>query len=110
MRRLTMTFEDDIYYPIYNLAKEQHTSFRNIVITILRNEIYKTKEMTDIQIKEKEIKECLYLLDEIKKRQKSHYRLSEQLFVNHGYLANANPKESKSYQELLESSKNKFND
>ena len=39
MRRLTITFEDDIYYPIYNLAKEEHTSFRNIVMAILRNEI-----------------------------------------------------------------------
>lgn len=110
MRRLTITFEDDIYYPIYNLAKEEHTSFRNIVMSILRNEIYKPKEMTDIKTIDNEIKECLYLLNEIKKKQKSHYKLSEQLFVNHGYLANANPKESKSYQELLESSKNKFND
>lgn len=110
MKRLTMTYEDDIYYPIYNLSKEQKTSFRNIVMTILRNEIYKPKDISDIKIISKDMKECLYLLDEIKKKQKSHYRLSEQLFVNHGYLANANPKESKSYQELLESSKNKFND
>ena len=73
MRRLTITFEDDIYYPIYNLAKEEHTSFRNIVMAILRNEIYKPKEMTDIKTIDNEIKECLYLLDEIKKKQKSHY-------------------------------------
>lgn len=110
MKRLTLTFEDDIYYPIYNLSKEQKTTIRNIVMTILRNEIYKPKEFAEIETISKDIKECLYVLDNIKKKQNIHYQISAQHFVNHGYLANANPSESKTYQELLQKNINKFNE
>lgn len=110
MKRVTMTFEDDIYYPIINMSKEQKTTFRKIVMTILWNAIYKPKELIDIEQIAKDVKECLHLLDEVKEKQYLHYKVSSQHFVNHGYLANANPSESVSYQQLMESTKNKFND
>lgn len=110
MKRMSMTFEDDIYYPIIKMAKENKTTFRKIVMNILYNEIYKPKELIDIGKIQNDVSECLFLLDKIKKEQRLHYNVSVQHFVNHGYLANANPSESITYQDILNKYKNKFND
>lgn len=105
-----MTFEDDIYYPIKKMSIEEQTTFKNIVMTILRNEIYKPKEVVELINIQSDINECLHELKQIKSKQNFHCSVSVQEFVNHGYLSNANPNESVSYQELVEKNKNKFND
>lgn len=111
MKRLTITFDDDIYYPILQMANERNTTFRKIVMEILWSAIYKPKELLDTEQIAKDVKECLHLLDEVKEKQYIHYKVSSQHFVNHGYFTNANPSESVSYQQLMEEcTKNKFND
>lgn len=110
MIRVTMTYDDDIYYPIKNMSKEERTTFRNIVMTILRNAIYKPQEMIELKNLQNDVNECLHELKQIKSKQNFHCSVSVQEFVNHGYLSNANPNESVSYQDLVEKNKNKFND
>lgn len=109
MRRITMRYEDDIYYPIYKIAKENNKFFRDVVMEILSEYIYRDEDMKRYDLLNKGINECLNKLDSIKKKQNMQYDLSVQEFVNHGYLSNADPTESVSYQELL-NKKNKFND
>ena len=110
MVRMTMTFDDDIYYPIKKMSVEEQTTFKNIVMTILRNEIYKPKEVVELRNLQEDINECLHELKQIKGKQRFYGSIVVQEFVNHGYLSNANPNESVSYQDLVEKNKNKFND
>lgn len=109
MRRLTMTYEDNIYYPILKIAKDSNKTFRDVVMTILDEYLYKTSEIEEVKSLYNMISECKDKVDKISKKQNMHYDLSVQEFVNHGYLSNADPNESVSYQSLINKN-NRFND
>lgn len=109
MKRLSITFDDDIYEMVCKLAKKNNKRIKDIVMSILREYLYRPEEYVSIELLSKNIQECLSNLEMIKRKQNLHYDLSVQEFVNHGYLSNASPKESISYQAFLDRKK-KFND
>lgn len=106
---MTIRFDDDIYYPIYKIAKEKNMFFKDVVMEILGEYIYRDEDMKGYDLLNKGINDCIKKLESIKKKMNMQYELSVQEFVNHGYLSNADPTESVSYQELI-NKKNKFND
>jgi len=109
MKKLTVRVEDYVYDRLFLVAKDNSTSTNKIINAIIEKYINEPREINYL----KEINEKLQMLveleDKIAKRQYKHFRLSQQHFANFGYLSNADIKEDKCLNEIL-NNKDTFNE
>ena len=109
MKKLTVRVEDYVYDRLFLVAKDNSTSTNKIINAIIEKyineprEIYYLKEIND------KLQMLVELEDKIAKRQYKHFRLSQQHFANFGYLSNADIKEDKCLNEIL-NNKDTFNE
>ena len=109
MKKLTVRLNDYIYDRLYLVANDNNISVNKIVYSILEKYINEPREINYL----KELDDKLFAinnkLEKISKRQYKHFRISEQHFANVGYLSNADVKEDKCLNEIL-NSKDNFNE
>lgn len=109
MKKLTVRVEDYVYDRLFLVAKDNSTSTNKIINAIIEKYINEPREINYL----KEINDKLQMLfeleDKIAKRQYKHFRLSQQHFANFGYLSNADIKEDKCLNEIL-NNKDTFNE
>ena len=109
MKKLTVRLNDYIYDRLYLVANDNNISVNKIVSSILEKYINEPREINYL----KELDDKLFAinnkLEKISKRQYKHFRISEQHYANVGYLSNADVKEDKCLNEIL-NSKDNFNE
>ena len=109
MRKLTIRLEDYIYDRLYLVANDNNTSVNKVVASILEKYINEPREINYLKETEIKLEEIYSMLEKISKRQYKHFKISEQHFANFGYLSNADIKEDKCLNEIL-NSKDSFNE
>lgn len=110
MRRISVRVDDYVYERVNFLSKENKVSLNKIISNIIIEYLKRPNEILScldnfnesLNIIKKE-------LNEVSKRQISHFKVSKQHFANHGYLSNADINEDKCLKELLNKEDN-FND
>ena len=103
MKKLTIRLDDYLYDELYIIADKENVSVNKVVANILIQSFN-----SEIPIRER-LDEIINVLNEIKRKQNSHFKLSKQHFVNQGYFENLNPKNDKCYIALMEE-KDKYNE
>ncbi len=109
MRKLTIRLDDYIYDRLYLVANDNNTSVNKVVASLLEKYINEPKEINYLKELDEKLKNNYNRLEKISKRQYKHFRLSQQHFANFGYLSNADIKEDKCLNEIL-NSKDSFNE
>lgn len=109
MKKLTIRVEDYIYDRLNLVAKDNSTSTNKVVNAIVEKYINEPKEINHLKEIDDRLEKLEELVEKISKRQYKHFRLSQQHFANFGYLSNADIKEDKCLNELL-NSKDTFNE
>ena len=109
MKKLTIRLEDYIYDRIYLVANDNKTSANKIVATILEKYINEPREINYLKVIDNKLKLINENIEKVSKRQYKHFRVSQQHFVNVGYLSNADIKEDKCLNEIL-NNKDGFNE
>lgn len=107
MKKMTIRVDDYIYDRVSLLAKESKTSANKIIVKIVKDNLNKNNDIDYSKELNKKLDYLIRNLDDIRKRQLAHFKVSKQHFVNHGYLSNADIREDRCLNELF---KNKFND
>lgn len=108
MKKLTIRVEDYIYDRLNLVAKDNSTSTNKVVNAIVEKYINEPKEINHLKEIDDRLEKLEQLVDKILKRQYKHFLLSQQHFANFGYLSNADIKEDKCLDEIL--NKDKFNE
>ena len=108
MKKLTIRVEDYIYDRLNLVAKDNFTSTNKVVNAIVEKYINEPKEINHLKEIDDRLEKLEQLVDKILKRQYKHFRLSQQHFANFGYLSNADIKEDKCLNEIL--NEDKFNE
>ena len=108
MKKLTIRVEDYIYDRLNLVAKDNFTSTNKVVNAIVEKYINEPKEINHLKEIDDRLEKLEQLVDKILKRQYKHFLLSQQHFANFGYLSNADIKEDKCLDEIL--NKDKFNE
>jgi len=108
MKKLTIRVEDYIYDRLNLVAKDNSTSSNKVVNAIVEKYINEPKEINHLKEIDDRLEKLEQLVDKILKRQYKHFLLSQQHFANFGYLSNADIKEDKCLDEIL--NKDKFNE
>lgn len=103
MKKLTIRLDDYLYDELYIIADKENVSVNKVVANIIFQSLN-----SDIPIKER-LDDIINVLNEIKIKQNSHFKLSKQHFVNQGYFENLNPKNDKCFNSLMEE-KDNFNE
>lgn len=109
MKKLTIRLEDYIYDRLYLVANENDISVNKVVASILEKYINEPKEINYLKELDNKLKMINDYLEKISKRQYIHFKISEQHFANFGYLSNADIKEDKCLNEIL-NNKDSFNE
>jgi predicted DNA-binding protein len=109
MKKLTIRVEDYVYDRLFLVAKENETSTNKIVNAIVEKYINEPKEINYLKEVDNKLKIINDYLEKISKRQYKHFKLSQQHFANFGYLSNADIKDDKCLNEIL-NSKDNFNE
>ncbi len=109
MKKLTIRVEDYVYDRLFLVAKENETSTNKIVNAIVEKYINEPKEINYLKEIDNKLKIINDYLEKISKRQYKHFKLSQQHFANFGYLSNADIKDDKCLNEIL-NSKDNFNE
>ena len=109
MKKLTIRVEDYVYDRLFLVAKENETSTNKIVNAIVEKYIKEPKEINYLKEVDNKLKTINDYLEKISKRQYKHFKLSQQHFANFGYLSNADIKDDKCLNEIL-NSKDNFNE
>ena len=109
MKKLTIRIEDYIYDRLNLVAKDNSTSTNKVVNAIVEKYINEPKEINHLKEIDDRLEKLEELVEKISKRQYKHFRLSQQHFANFGYLSNADIKEDKCLNEIL-NSKDSFNE
>lgn len=109
MKKLTIRVEDYVYDRLFLVAKENETSTNKIVNAIVEKYINEPKEINYLKEVDNKLKTINDYLEKISKRQYKHFKLSQQHFANFGYLSNADIKDDKCLNEIL-NSKDNFNE
>ena len=109
MKKLTIRVEDYVYDRLFLVAKENETFTNKIVNAIVEKYINEPKEINYLKEKNDKLQMLVELEDKIAKRQYKHFKLSQQHFANFGYLSNADIKDDKCLNEIL-NSKDNFNE
>lgn len=108
MKKLTIRVEDYIYDRLNLVAKDNSTSTNKVVNAIVEKYINEPKEINHLKEIDNRLEKLEELVEKISKRQYKHFRLSQQHFANFGYLSNADIKEDKCLNEIL--NKDTFNE
>lgn len=109
MKKLTVRVEDYVYDRLFLVAKDNSTSTNKIINAIIEKYINEPKEINYLKEINDKLQMLVELEDKIAKRQYKHFRLSQQHFANFGYLSNADIKEDKCLNEIL-NNKDTFNE
>ena len=109
MKKLTIRIDDSIYDRLFLVAKDNSTSTNKIVNAILEKYINEPKEINYLKNIDIILKELNNNLEKVAKKQNKHFILSQQHFANVGYLSNADIKEDKCLNEVL-NNKDNFNE
>ena len=109
MKKLTIRVEDYIYDRLNLVAKDNSTSTNKVVNAIVEKYINEPKEINHLKEIDDRLEKLEELVEKISKRQYKHFKLSQQHFANFGYLSNADIKEDKCLNEIL-NSKDTFNE
>lgn len=109
MKKLTVRVEDYVYDRLFLVAKDNSTSTNKIINMIIEKYINEPREINYLKEIDEKLKRLTEITEKISKRQYKHFRLSQQHFVNFGYLSNADIDEDKCLKEIL-NSKDKFNE
>lgn len=109
MKKLTVRVEDYVYDRLFLVAKDNSTSTNKIINTIIEKYINEPREINYLKEINDKLQMLVELEDKIAKRQYKHFRLSQQHFANFGYLSNADIKEDKCLNEIL-NNKDTFNE
>ena len=107
---LDLTNNDDyIYDRLFLVAKDNSTSTNKVINAILEKYINEPKEINHLSEIDNKLQMIYNQLDRISKRQYKHFKLSQQHFANFGYLSNADIKEDKCLNDIL-NNKDNFNE
>ena len=109
MKKLTVRVEDYVYDRLFLVAKDNSTSTNKIINAIIEKYINEQREINYLKEINDKLQMLVELEDKIAKRQYKHFRLSQQHFANFGYLSNADIKEDKCLNEIL-NNKDTFNE
>lgn len=109
MKKLTVRVEDYVYDRLFLVAKDNSTSTNKIINSIIEKYINEPREINYLKEINDKLQMLVELEDKIAKRQYKHFRLSQQHFANFGYLSNADIKEDKCLDEIL-NNKDTFNE
>lgn len=109
MKKLTVRVEDYVYDRLFIVAKDNSTSTNKIINAIIEKYINEPREINYLKEINDKLQMLVELEDKIAKRQYKHFRLSQQHFANFGYLSNADIKEDKCLNEIL-NNKDTFNE
>ena len=109
MKKLTVRVEDYVYDRLFLVAKDNSTSTNKIINAIIGKYINEPREINYLKEINDKLQMLVELEDKIAKRQYKHFRLSQQHFANFGYLSNADIKEDKCLNEIL-NNKDTFNE
>jgi len=109
MKKLTVRVEDYVYDRLFLVAKDNSTSTNKIINAIIEKYINEPREINYLKEINDKLQMLVELEDKIAKRQYKHFRLSQQHFANFGYLSNADIKEDKCLNEIL-NNKDTFNE
>lgn len=109
MKKLTIRLGDYIYDRLYLVANDNKTSVNKVVASILEKYINEPREINYLKELDEKMKNVDNKLEKISKRQFLHFKLSQQHFANFGYLSNADVKEDRCLNEIL-NSKDSFNE
>lgn len=109
MKKITVRVEDYVYDRLFLVAKDNSTSTNKIINAIIEKYINEPKEINYLKEINDKLQMLVELEDKIAKRQYKHFRLSQQHFANFGYLSNADIKEDKCLNEIL-NNKDTFNE
>lgn len=109
MKKLTVRVEDYVYDRLFLVAKDNSTSTNKIINAIVEKYINEPREINYLKEINDKLQMLVELEDKIAKRQYKHFRLSQQHFANFGYLSNADIKEDKCLNEIL-NNKDTFNE
>lgn len=109
MKKLTIRVEDYVYDRLFLVAKDNSTSTNKIINAIIEKYINEPREINYLKEINDKLQMLVELEDKIAKRQYKHFRLSQQHFANFGYLSNADIKEDKCLNEIL-NNKDTFNE
>ncbi len=105
MKKLTVRIDDYMYNRLNLTSIENKISINKIIASILKQYMDQPKEINFL----KEIDNRLTLIskqiDSVAKKQYLHFNISSQHFANHGYLSNADIKDDKCLNEILEKNK-----
>ena len=108
MKKVTVRVEDYVYDRLFLVAKENTTSTNKVINTIVEKYINEPKEINYLKELNDKLQIIIDYLEKISKRQYKHFKLSQQHFANFGYLSNADIKEDKCLNEIL--NEDKFNE
>ncbi len=100
-KKLTIRIEDYIYDRLSLVANDNHTSINKVVASILQKFIDEPKEINYLKELNNKLKNISENIEKISKRQYKHFKISQQHFANFGYLSNADVREDKCLQEIL---------
>lgn len=109
VKKITVRVEDYIYDRLSLVAKDNKTSVNKIINAIIEKYINQPKEINYLKELDEKLKKQNDYLEKISKRQYKHFLLSQQHFANFGYLSNADIKEDKCLNEII-NNKDKFNE
>lgn len=109
MKKITVRVEDYVYDRLFLVAKDNSTSTNKIINAIIEKYINEPREINYLKEVNDKLQMLVELEDKIAKRQYKHFRLSQQHFANFGYLSNADIKEDKCLNEIL-NNKDTFNE
>ena len=109
MKKVTVRVEDYVYDRLFLVAKENTTSTNKVINTIVEKYINEPKEINYLKELNDKLQIIIDYLEKISKRQYKHFKLSQQHFANFGYLSNADIKEDKCLNEIL-NNKDSFNE
>jgi len=104
-RQSSVSFDNDTYLVILDLAKEKKWSISKTINSLVQNGLNNIKDNTAL------IESMNKKFDKIISKQNSHYNLSVQSFCNHRYAQNFDTKNNVAYQDYLKQiRKDRFND
>ena len=109
MKKVTVRVEDYVYDRLFLVAKENSTSTNKVINAVVEKYINEPKEINYLKELSDKLQIIIDYLEKISKRQYKHFKLSQQHFANFGYLSNADIKEDKCLNEILNNMDN-FNE
>lgn len=109
IKAFSVRLDEYIYNRLSLLAKENNLSLNKMINSLLLESLDKSKELNSIELIGNSLLEIEKMLTSLSKKHTLHFKITSQLFANHGYLSNAAVDEDKSLNEVLYANK-KFYD